>query len=78
MTANFDVTIAGEIKLDLILYGLPQQMPVNRKLLTTDFVATLGSSSAILTNNFCTLGLRVGFITRIGGDEFGHVNGCYL
>jgi sugar/nucleoside kinase (ribokinase family) len=71
MTANFDVTIAGEINLDLILYGLPQNMPVDRELLATDFAATLGSSSAILAHNLSTLGSRVGFITRVGGDEFG-------
>ncbi|HVW78010.1 MAG TPA: carbohydrate kinase family protein [Alloacidobacterium sp.] len=69
----FDITIAGEINLDLILYGLPQQMPVERELLASGFEATLGSSSAILAHNLAVLGSRVGFITRVGPDELGRV-----
>lgn len=48
---SFDVVIAGEINLDLILYGLPVSMPLERELIATDFRATLGSSSAILAHN---------------------------
>ena len=59
----FDITIAGEINLDLILYGLPQSMPMERELLATDFQMTLGSSSAILAHNLAVLGTKVGFIT---------------
>ncbi|HEX3435618.1 MAG TPA: carbohydrate kinase family protein [Pseudacidobacterium sp.] len=69
----FDITIAGEINLDLILYGLPQEMPVERELLATDFHATLGSSSAILAHNLAVLGANVGFITRLGTDDLGKV-----
>jgi len=67
----FDITIAGEINLDLILYGLPQEMPVERELLATDFQMTLGSSSAILAHNLAVLGTKVGFITLAGKDELG-------
>ena len=70
---RFDVTIAGELNLDLILYGLPEQMPVNRELLADDFRLTLGSSSAILAHNLAALGLRVGFITRVGRDALGEI-----
>jgi sugar/nucleoside kinase (ribokinase family) len=69
----FDVTIAGEINLDLILYGLPAAMPVERELLASDFQATLGSSSAILAHNLAVLGARVGFITRVGQDPLGKI-----
>ena len=69
----FDVTIAGEINLDLILYGLPQVMEVERELLATDFRLTLGSSSAILAHNLAALGRRVGFVTMIGSDPLGQV-----
>jgi sugar/nucleoside kinase (ribokinase family) len=69
----FDVTIAGEINLDLILYGLDEQMPLDRELLATDFRLTLGSSSAILAHNLAALGLSVGFITRIGTDPLGKI-----
>jgi len=65
------VTIAGEINLDLILYGLPEQMPVERELLATGFQVTLGSSSAIVAHNLASLGLKVGFVTRVGSDELG-------
>jgi sugar/nucleoside kinase (ribokinase family) len=68
---RFDVTIAGEINLDLILYGLPERMPVERELLASGFKATLGSSSAIVAHNLASLGLKVGFVTRVGSDELG-------
>lgn len=71
--AAFDITIAGEINLDLILYGLPARIPTERELLATGFEATLGSSSAILAHNLACLGMATGFITRVGRDEFGRL-----
>jgi sugar/nucleoside kinase (ribokinase family) len=70
---TFDVAIAGEINLDLILYGLPAQMPVERELLASDFRATLGSSSAIVAHNLAALGSRVSFTTMIGPDDYGRI-----
>jgi len=67
----FDVTIAGELNLDLILYGLPETLPPERELLASDLTMTLGSSSAIVAHNLARLGNRVGFISKIGDDEFG-------
>jgi sugar/nucleoside kinase (ribokinase family) len=69
----FDVTIAGEINLDLILYGLAEEMPLDRELLANDFRITLGSSSAILAHNMAALGMKVGFITKIGTDPLGAI-----
>jgi sugar/nucleoside kinase (ribokinase family) len=69
----FDITIAGEINLDLILYGLPETMAVERELLANDFRLTLGSSSAILAHNLAALGGRVGFVTRVGDDALGQI-----
>lgn len=66
---EFDRSIAGEINLDLMFYGLPASMPTERELLATDFKLTLGSSSAILAHNLATLGTKVGFITRLGSDS---------
>jgi sugar/nucleoside kinase (ribokinase family) len=68
---KFDIAIAGEINLDLILYGLPEQMPMERELLASGFTITLGSSSAILAHNLAALGSRVGFVAKVGGDSFG-------
>jgi len=73
MNRQLDIAIAGEINLDLILYGLPAQMPVERELLASDFQVTLGSSSAILAHNLSVLGAKVGFITRTGPDELGKI-----
>jgi sugar/nucleoside kinase (ribokinase family) len=73
MKKRFDVTIAGEINLDLILYGLPETMPLERELLASGFKLTLGSSSAILAHNLATLGAKVGFITRLGDDAMGSI-----
>jgi sugar/nucleoside kinase (ribokinase family) len=69
----FDLTIAGEINLDLILYGLPTEMPLERELLASRFAATLGSSSAILAHNAASLGCTVGFITKVGSDALGPI-----
>lgn len=68
-----DVIVAGEINLDLILYGLPAALPVERELLASGFRMTLGSSSAILAHNLSVLGIPTGFVTRVGGDELGRI-----
>jgi sugar/nucleoside kinase (ribokinase family) len=70
---KLDISIAGEINLDLILHGLPTELPVERELLATDFQVTLGSSSAILAHNLAVLGARVGFITHVGPDPLGAI-----
>ena len=70
---RFDITIAGETNLDLILYGLPEQMPVERELLGSGFKVTLGGSSSILAHNLAILGNRVGFISQVGRDEMGKI-----
>jgi sugar/nucleoside kinase (ribokinase family) len=68
---RFDVTIAGELNLDLILYGLPEELPRDRELIASGMTLTLGSSSAIVAHNLAALGNRVGFISRIGDDQLG-------
>jgi sugar/nucleoside kinase (ribokinase family) len=69
--SKLDIAIAGEINLDLILYGLPEQLATERELLASGFAITLGSSSAILAHNLAALGSRVGFVTKVGSDPFG-------
>lgn len=70
---RFDVTIAGELNLDLILYGLPEQLAPERELLADRMMLTLGSSSAIVAHNLAALGSRVGFQSRIGDDALGEI-----
>jgi sugar/nucleoside kinase (ribokinase family) len=70
---RFDVTIAGELNLDLILYGLPAELPPERELLADRMALTLGSSSAIVAHNLAALGCKVGFASRIGDDPLGQI-----
>jgi sugar/nucleoside kinase (ribokinase family) len=72
-TKPFDLAIAGELNMDLILYGLPLVMEAERDLLGTDFQSTLGSSSAIVAHNAASLGLRVRFASLIGKDDMGRM-----
>jgi sugar/nucleoside kinase (ribokinase family) len=68
-----DIVIAGETNLDLILYGLPLEMPTEHELLGSGFTLTLGGSSSILAHNLSLLGARVGFISQVGNDEMGDI-----
>jgi sugar/nucleoside kinase (ribokinase family) len=70
---RFDVTIAGELNLDLILYGLPDELPPERELLAEKMSLTLGGSSSIVAHNLAALGSRVGFISCIGKDQLGDI-----
>jgi len=73
-----DLVIVGETNLDLILYGLPEEMPVEREILGTGFDATLGGSSSILAHNLGVLGTRIGFASEVGDDAFGTIAHNYL
>ena len=68
---QFDLSVVGELNLDLVLYGLPEQLEFDREHLATDLRLTLGSSSAIFAHNFARLGNRVGFSSAIGSDPLG-------
>ncbi len=70
---RFDVTVAGELNLDLILYGVPEELPRERELLADRMMLTLGGSSSIVAHNLAALGNRVGFQSRIGDDRFGQI-----
>lgn len=71
--ASLDVSVIGELNLDLILYGLPQEMKLEHEHLAKDLSITLGSSSAIFAHNLSSLGNRVGFSSCIGSDPFGEI-----
>lgn len=71
--AQFDVTVVGELNLDLILYGLPDELEPERELLANDLAMTLGSSSAIFAHNLAVIGDHVGFVSRIGTDSLGGI-----
>jgi sugar/nucleoside kinase (ribokinase family) len=67
---RFDVTLAGEFNLDLLLYGLPEELPVERELLAHRAEMVLGGSPAITAHNLAALGNQVGFISLSAKDEF--------
>jgi sugar/nucleoside kinase (ribokinase family) len=71
--AKFDVSVIGELNLDLVLYGLPAEFELDREHLASDMTITLGSSSAIFAHNLALLGSRVGFNSAIGSDPFGEL-----
>jgi sugar/nucleoside kinase (ribokinase family) len=71
--STFDVSVIGELNLDLILYGLPQELILEHEHLAKDLSITLGSSSAIFAHNLACLGNKVSFSSAIGSDPFGEI-----
>jgi sugar/nucleoside kinase (ribokinase family) len=67
---RLDVVIAGEANVDLLLYGLPEDLPLERELLASKMNLSLGGSPAITAHNLAVLGTRVGFLTLSAGDAF--------
>jgi sugar/nucleoside kinase (ribokinase family) len=67
---KFDVTLVGEANSDLLLYGLPEELPPERELLADKMAILLGGSPAITAHNLAALGSRVGFITSAADDVF--------
>jgi len=72
-TQRFDVTLVGDTNLDLLMYGLPEELPCERELLARDMAIRVGGSGAITAHNLAALGNQVGFITTAPGDEFGNL-----
>jgi sugar/nucleoside kinase (ribokinase family) len=73
---TFDVSVVGELNLDLIFYGLPEKLELEHEHLARDLSITLGSSSAIFAHNLAHLGNKVGFSSCIGSDPLGEI--CLL
>jgi sugar/nucleoside kinase (ribokinase family) len=69
----FDVSVIGELNLDVILYGLPPNLVPEREHLAQKLTITLGSSSAIFAHNLALLGNKVGFNSCIGDDPLGGI-----
>lgn len=68
---NYDVIVAGELNADLLLNGMTVFPSVGAEILADKMQLALGSSSAIFASNLSTLGARVGFMGRVGDDDFG-------
>ena len=70
---RFDVTLAGDANLDVLLYGLPEDLPPERELLATQIAIRPGGSAAITAHNLAALGHSVGFISTVTGDDLGNL-----
>jgi sugar/nucleoside kinase (ribokinase family) len=70
---KFDVSVIGELNLDMIFYGLPHKLELDREHLASNLSLTLGSSSAIFAHNLARLGSSVGFSSSIGSDSLGPI-----
>jgi sugar/nucleoside kinase (ribokinase family) len=70
LVKRFDVVIAGEANMDLLLYGLPETLPTDRELLADGMQFVLGGSSAITAHNLAALGNRVEFLSLAADDAF--------
>lgn len=68
---KFDVLVAGELNIDLILGGLSQFPETGKEILADKMIYTLGSSSAIFASNLSALGVSVNYCGCIGNDDFG-------
>src|ERR1700688_596837 len=71
--SKVDVSVVGELNLDLVLYGLPGHFELDREHVASNLNLTLGSSSAIFGHNFALLGNRVGFHSGVGDDPLGEL-----
>ena len=68
---KFEVLVAGELNIDLILDKLDQFPVIGKEIMAADMIYTLGSSSAIFASNLSTLGVSVNYCGCIGNDSFG-------
>lgn len=69
---KYDVLVAGELNMDLILAGMDNLPQRGKEILAPEMSLTLGSSSAIFASNLAVLGTSVCFIGKIGKDSFGN------
>jgi sugar/nucleoside kinase (ribokinase family) len=70
MTKKYDVMVIGELNIDLILNRISGLPEVGKEKLAGQMDLVLGSSSAICASNLSSLGARVAFLGKIGGDSF--------
>jgi sugar/nucleoside kinase (ribokinase family) len=70
---KYDVLAIGELNVDMILTGLKSMPVLGSEIIADTFAVVLGSSTAICASGIARLGLKTGFISKIGSDRFGDV-----
>lgn len=73
MKREFDVLVAGELNVDIILNNIQAFPEIGKEILANDMSVVLGSSSAILASNLSSLGTRVAFAGKTGKDVFSEI-----
>ncbi len=69
---NPAVLVIGELNIDLVLSGLAGPPRFGGEILAQDMRMVLGSASAIFASGVARLGHPVGFIAKVGNDQFGN------
>lgn len=70
---KFDVIVVGELNVDIILNRIESFPEIGKEKLAKNMAVNLGSSSAIFASNLSSLGAKVGFLGKIGDDNFGRL-----
>ena len=65
------VLVVGELNVDIVLSGLASPPVLGREVLAQGMSMVLGSASAIFATGVARLGHPVGFVSKIGDDDFG-------
>ena len=69
--ARWDLLVIGELNVDIIATGLERLPELGKEILAPSLELRMGSSSAICAAAASKLGLRVGFVGKVGDDLFG-------
>lgn len=71
MRKEFDVLVAGELNVDIVLNDLNSFPVMGKEVLAQQMTITLGSSSAIFASNLSVFGTKVAFAGKLARDSFG-------
>ncbi len=70
---QYDVLAIGELNADLVVTGLKSMPQAGKEITADQYSVTLGSSTAICASGLAKLGLRTGFIGKVGDDRLGRL-----
>jgi sugar/nucleoside kinase (ribokinase family) len=72
-SGKFEALVIGELNVDIILNDIEGFPTVGKEIICADMNLVLGSSSAIFASNLSSIGTRVGYIGKLGKDNFSRV-----
>jgi sugar/nucleoside kinase (ribokinase family) len=70
---KYDVLVAGELNVDIILNRIGKFPEIGKEVLAEEMTVALGSSSAIFASNLSVLGTNVVFTGMLARDQFGEL-----